>query len=178
MPLPRRDSRIGSIPITNPEDNVNLSDLNAPLKNLERLITRDAESFSSREERQAEFERRLDRTRHLITCLGDPQNSLDLIHIGGTSGKGSVAILCESMLLACGLDEARLYAGLAHGDDLLLVSIDHVLNQVRDLVERVGSHYTGTEHLLLALVYDPAGQVALHAYGVRLDLLEAYLQAK
>ena len=82
------------------------------------------------------------------------------------------------MLLASGLDESRLYAGLARGDDLLLVSIDHVFNQVRDLVERVGSHYTGTEHLLLALLYDPAGRAALYAYGVRLDLLEAYLQAK
>jgi ATP-dependent Clp protease ATP-binding subunit ClpC len=82
------------------------------------------------------------------------------------------------MLLACGLDETRLRDGLARGDALLLVSLDQILNQVRDLVERIGSHYTGTEHLLLALVYDPAGQAALHAYGVRLDVLEARLQAK
>lgn len=82
------------------------------------------------------------------------------------------------MLLACGLDETRLRDGLARGDGLLLVSIDRILNQVRDLVERVGSHYTGTEHLLLALVNDPAGQAALNAYGVRPETLEAYLQAK
>jgi ATP-dependent Clp protease ATP-binding subunit ClpA len=82
------------------------------------------------------------------------------------------------MLLACGLDETRLRDGLAHGDDLLLVSIDPVLGQLRDLVEQAGSHYTGTEHLLLAIVHDPAGQAALHAYGVRLELLERQLQVK
>lgn len=82
------------------------------------------------------------------------------------------------ILLACGLDESRLRAGLAQGDTVLLVSINPLLGQLRHLVEQVGSHYTGTEHLLLALAQDPEGQAALRAGGVRLDWLERYLQAK
>ena len=64
-----------------------------------------------------------------------------------------------------GLDEDRLRAGLAQGDMRLLVSIDHTLGQVSDLATRVGSHYIGTEHLLLSLLADPAGSTALAAYG-------------
>jgi dihydrofolate synthase/folylpolyglutamate synthase len=117
--------------------------LNVSLKNLERLITRDAESFSSREERQAEFDRRPDRTRHLMACLGNPQDSFNLIHIGGTSGKGSVAILCESMLLACGqnvgthttpylqtpLEKARINGGLVGAEEAVSLA-DEVLKCV------------------------------------------------
>jgi ATP-dependent Clp protease ATP-binding subunit ClpC len=82
------------------------------------------------------------------------------------------------LLLNCGLDESRLRDHLAHGDALLLVSIDPTLSQLRELAEQVGSHYVGTEHLLLALMHDPAGQAALHTYGVRLEILERQLQAK
>lgn len=73
------------------------------LKRFESLITRPAESFDDPEERQAEFQRRLERTRRLMALLGNPQDALDIIHIGGTSGKGSVAILCEAMLHAMGM---------------------------------------------------------------------------
>lgn len=76
--------------------------LNHSLKRIERLITRPAESLDDPEERQAEFRRRLERTRRLMVHLGNPQDAFDLIHIGGTSGKGSVAILCEAMLHALG----------------------------------------------------------------------------
>lgn len=76
--------------------------LNQTLRRIESLITRPAESLDDPEERQAEFQRRLERTRRLMNELGDPQNAFDIIHIGGTSGKGSIAILCESMLRAMG----------------------------------------------------------------------------
>lgn len=72
------------------------------LKRLEQLITRDAESFSDPAERQVEFERRLVRTRDLMARLGDPQSAYDTIHIGGTSGKGSVSMISESILRASG----------------------------------------------------------------------------
>lgn len=76
--------------------------LNQALKRIERLITRPAESLIDPDERQAEFLRRLERTRRLMSHLGDPHRRLDFIHIGGTSGKGSVAILCEAMLRSLG----------------------------------------------------------------------------
>ena len=56
------------------------------LKRFESLITRPAESFDDPEERQAEFQRRLERTRRLMALLGNPQDALDIIHIGGTTG--------------------------------------------------------------------------------------------
>ncbi len=79
------------------------ANLNRALKRIESLITRPAESYDDPEERQAEFQRRLERTRRLIAHLDNPHDALDIIHIGGTSGKGSVAILCESMLRASGI---------------------------------------------------------------------------
>ena len=72
------------------------------LNRLEQLITRDAETLTDPVERQIEFDRRLERTRHLMACLGDPHRAYDIIHIGGTSGKGSVAIMCEAVLVAAG----------------------------------------------------------------------------
>jgi dihydrofolate synthase/folylpolyglutamate synthase len=77
--------------------------LDQSLKRIEQLITRPAESYDDPEERQVEFQRRLERTRRLMAALGDPQNSMHIIHIGGTSGKGSIAIFCEAMLCALGL---------------------------------------------------------------------------
>ncbi len=77
--------------------------LTQPLKRLEHLITRPAESLDDPAERAIEFRRRLERTRRLMAALGNPQDSMDIIHITGTSGKGSIAIFCEAILRALGL---------------------------------------------------------------------------
>ncbi len=77
--------------------------LTQALRRIETLITREAESYADPQERLAEFRRRLERTRHLMAALGDPETALDLIHIGGTSGKGSTAMISEAVLQAAGL---------------------------------------------------------------------------
>src|SRR5574341_1155748 len=79
------------------------SPLDESLKRIEKLITREAESFIDAAERLQEFGNRLERTRRLMAYLGDPQYDLDIIHIGGTSGKGSIAMMCDAMLRASGL---------------------------------------------------------------------------
>lgn len=121
-------------------------------------------------------------SRRVLNAAAQLALSLDHPHVGVGHLLLMMALETRSptspMLLACGLDETRLREGLAQGDAALLVSINPLLGQLRDLVEQVGSHYTGTEHLLLALVHDPAGQAALLTCGVRLDLLERHLQAK
>ncbi len=76
--------------------------LSTSLKRIERLITRPAELVEDPAEREAEFQRRLERTRRLLAELGHPDDSFDIIHIGGTSGKGSIAMFCESLLRALG----------------------------------------------------------------------------
>lgn len=82
---------------------MDISTLSQALKRIEHLITHEAEWLTDPEEREIEFRRRLERTRLLMAYLGDPQDTFDLIHIAGTSGKGSIAMICESVLLAMGL---------------------------------------------------------------------------
>ncbi|OGK13422.1 hypothetical protein A3A93_02015 [Candidatus Roizmanbacteria bacterium RIFCSPLOWO2_01_FULL_38_12] len=43
------------------------------------------------------------RTKHFMQLLGDPQNKLQVIHIAGTSGKGSTAYITSTLLHSHGL---------------------------------------------------------------------------
>lgn len=120
--------------------------LTQALKRFEKLITRDAESLDDPVERQAEFQRRLERTRRLMIALDNPQDRLKLIHIGGTSGKGSIAMMCESMLLAMGistgthttpylqtpLEKVRINGHLADVNDVIALS-DRVMGAVEQI---------------------------------------------
>ncbi len=45
---------------------------------------------------------RLDRMRHLLRELGDPQDRLPIVHIAGTKGKGSTAAMAAAILAAAG----------------------------------------------------------------------------
>ncbi len=45
----------------------------------------------------------LDRTRAILAALGNPERSFRSIHIAGTKGKGSTALMLESVLRASGL---------------------------------------------------------------------------
>src|SRR5687767_12779272 len=77
--------------------------LSHALAQFEKLITRPAESFADPALRSAEFTQRLERTRLLMQQMGNPQNAFRSIHITGTSGKGSIAIMCEGVLHAAGV---------------------------------------------------------------------------
>lgn len=44
----------------------------------------------------------LDRTRELLSLMGDPQDKLRFIHVAGTNGKGSVCAMLASILKAAG----------------------------------------------------------------------------
>jgi dihydrofolate synthase / folylpolyglutamate synthase len=74
--------------------------LSHALAQFEKLITRPAESFADPAQRSAEFTQRLERTRLLMQQMGNPQHDFRSIHITGTSGKGSIAIMCEAVLHA------------------------------------------------------------------------------
>lgn len=45
----------------------------------------------------------LSRTREILAMLGNPQDELRFVHIGGTNGKGSTSAMIESVLRAAGL---------------------------------------------------------------------------
>jgi dihydrofolate synthase/folylpolyglutamate synthase len=133
------------------------SALTQALKRFEKLITRDAESLDDPQERQAEFQRRLERTRRLMAFLGDPQDRLDMIHIGGTSGKGSVAMMCEAILHASGarvgthtspylqtpLEKVRVDGELAAAEEVIALT-DTVMDGVGQL--QAGAAYLGAPH--------------------------------
>ena len=44
----------------------------------------------------------LDRMRHLLRRLGDPQDRLPIVHVAGTKGKGSTAAITAAILTAAG----------------------------------------------------------------------------
>jgi ATP-dependent Clp protease ATP-binding subunit ClpA len=81
-----------------------------------------------------------------------------------------------NVLRAADLDEPLLREELQLGADSALTSIELALEQALDHAEQVGSHYTGTEHMLLALAANPAGAVLLARYRVdAADLRERVL---
>jgi dihydrofolate synthase/folylpolyglutamate synthase len=49
----------------------------------------------------------LDTTRALLASLGDPQDGLRVLHVGGTNGKGSVVSTLDALLRAQGLKVGR-----------------------------------------------------------------------
>lgn len=45
----------------------------------------------------------LERTRHLLTALGNPERGFPAVHVAGTNGKGSTAVMIAAALQAAGL---------------------------------------------------------------------------
>lgn len=99
----------------------------------------------------------------------------------GTPGAGHLlaALLYERrgsarlLLTTRGVDARRLQADLSDGHAALLGGAEAALSIALDLSTEAGSHYTGTEHLLLALVSLPACAARLTEYGVDIDSLTA-----
>lgn len=75
----------------------------------------------------------------------------------------------SALLRAAGLDETRLRRELESGDTALLASLEDILNRALDQAQNLGSHYTGTEHLLLTLAADETGGALLRRYGLNPD---------
>jgi ATP-dependent Clp protease ATP-binding subunit ClpA len=83
----------------------------------------------------------------------------------------------STMLRESGLDAGFLRNGLAELDPLFLTNIEVILHQALDEGEDAGSHYTGTEHLLLTLTSNLEGVALLTACGLEPELLRRLLQA-
>jgi ATP-dependent Clp protease ATP-binding subunit ClpA len=81
------------------------------------------------------------------------------------------------ILRDCGLNEGALAGALGQlspendltSDALLEDVIDHAV----DRADQLGTHYTGTDHILLALAQNPHGATLLQHYGVSLEQLLA-----
>ncbi len=102
---------------------------------------------------------------------GAEQLAVTLDHPTVGIGHLLLALLLEergpmaALLRASGLDQSCLRACLDRRDPLPLESVELVLAQAQDHADNMGSHYTGTEHLLLALALAPAGAGLLRVCG-------------
>jgi ATP-dependent Clp protease ATP-binding subunit ClpA len=84
----------------------------------------------------------------------------------------------SALLREEGLDEARLRTALDDNDAAMLVSIEVVLDRALDQAESLGSHYTGTEHLLLTLTADENGRQLLNSQGIDPDVIRARVKER
>ena len=79
------------------------------------------------------------------------------------------------ILRDCGLDEITL-AGTLHQRNVATVPtsgalLEDVIDHAVDRADHLGTHYTGTDHMLLALAENPHGAALLQRYGVNLGKL-------
>lgn len=83
--------------------------------------------------------------------------------------------MVSRILHDCGLDEGMLEAALgqlAPENDLTSEALlEDVIDHAVDRADQLGTHYTGTDHILLVLAQNPHGAKLLQQYGVNLQQL-------
>lgn len=117
----------------------------------------------------------LDRIKCLMKYLGDPQEKLNIIHIGGTNGKGSTSAILSSILREAGLSTG-VYTSphlvsytermTINGDNILQEDFASLLEELVPIYEKVlvetGEHPTEFEVLTaMAFLYFYRKQVEL-----------------
>ncbi len=74
--------------------------------------------------------------------------------------------ICARLLRESGLDAAALEANLIKPRPAIGGMLEDVIDRAVDRAESLGSHYTGTDHLLLSLAQNARGARLLRKYGV------------
>jgi ATP-dependent Clp protease ATP-binding subunit ClpA len=122
-------------------------------------------------------------SRRAITAAEQMAVSLDHLTVG--LGHLLLVMLLEergpisALLREQGLDEIRLRQDLDSGDEAsLLVSVEVVLDRALNQAESMGSHYTGTEHLLLTLAADEMGRRLLIEQGLNPEVIRQRVKAQ
>jgi ATP-dependent Clp protease ATP-binding subunit ClpA len=120
-------------------------------------------------------------SRRVITAAEQMAVSLDHQTVG--LGHLLLVLLQEersptsALLRAGGLDEAQLRHELQDMPESF-VSIEVVLDRALDQAQSMGSHYTGTEHLLLTLAADKDGSALLARFNLSPDDLRHRVKAQ
>lgn len=121
-------------------------------------------------------------SRRAITAAELMAVSLDHLTVG--LGHLLLVMLLEerspisALLREQGLDETLLRQDLDAGDAAMLVSVEVVLDRALDQAESLGSHYTGTEHLLLTLAVDEMGRRLLIEQGLNPEVIRQRVKAQ
>lgn len=84
----------------------------------------------------------------------------------------------SGLLHECGLDQARLAEDLARRAPNVSYGMEGVLDEAVRRAEHLGSHYTATDHIALALARDRRGARLLKRYGVSLERLVVQLRER
>ncbi len=105
----------------------------------------------------------------LLSRLGNPERKLNVIHVAGTNGKGSVCTYLEYALLECGLRVGR-YASPSvfrylerirlSGEDISEADYAEAVSQVHDAAEGMETKPTGFEAETAAALLYFAGKAA------------------
>lgn len=105
------------------------------------------------------------------------QNALALEHASPGIGHLVLALVQErrgvtsTLLQHSGLNTADLEAGIERREDLLLNSLEGVMQTATMEAAKLGSHYLGADHLLLAITLTSSGSSVLQQYGTNPDKL-------
>jgi dihydrofolate synthase/folylpolyglutamate synthase len=119
----------------------------------------------------------VDRTRHLLDLLGNPERSMDFVHVAGTKGKGSVCTIIERLLRnksgATGLFSSphieRVNERIAvDGAPISDGEFIGLLNELRPLIDNFDSSNLPTTFEILTAM----AVAYFKARGVRLGILE------
>ncbi len=75
--------------------------------------------------------------------------------------------ITSTLLDAVNMTEKQVIACLGRGDKTALISIEHIIVQAKEHAQNRGSHYTGSEHLLLAIALDSHGADLLRQLDIQ-----------
>ena len=132
----------------------------------------------------------LERVRHLLALLGEPQQSFGSVHIAGSKGKGSTAAMAESILRAAGYRTGLYTSPHLHtfrerirvdGDLISEAEVVQLVRQVRPLADQIPGITTFEVMTAMALAWfsqNGADWVVLEVgLGGRLDATNVVMPA-
>jgi ATP-dependent Clp protease ATP-binding subunit ClpA len=129
---------------------------------LQEGITEISAEQAKRVARLSELSRRvLNGAEQIATRLGHKRIGLAHLLLVLARERRSV---CAKLLRDAGLDDAALETALSKPRPATGGPYEDVIDRAVDRAERFGSHYTGTDHLLLTLARDPRGARLLRKY--------------
>jgi ATP-dependent Clp protease ATP-binding subunit ClpA len=142
---------------------------------LQEGITEISVEQAKRVARLSELSRRtLNAAEQIAEQMGHPHVGLAHLLLVLSGERRSI---CARLLRDSGLDAAALEANLIKPHPATGGMLEDVIDRAVDRAESLGSHYTGTDHLLLSLTQNPRGARLLRRYGVDPQTLAKQLRS-
>lgn len=134
---------------------------------LQEGLTEFSLEFARQNARLSELSRRvLNAAEQMAVDLDHPHIGLGHLLLVMSRERRSIT---HQVLASHQFDHHALETGLKNRSSILLTNIEVILNQAVEYAQQLGNHYTGTEHLLLALATNEKGVSILEWYGTVAD---------